>query len=177
MTLLVISCHSWFSNCKLNQRLKANTSNSDATSTPENNKPLLYRDPTSSSFHPKDSGVPLTSFWLYFVTHLCSSPWVIGWLRGSQTPSVSLAWAGHGKMAALASSLIRQRREVKDQPTNRQISNKRKPCPKSNKSLCQKQILILISKVRLCGSRGKKLEKRPGEYEKTLVLLNLNTSH
>ncbi|KAI5104550.1 fibroblast growth factor 11 isoform X1 [Silurus meridionalis] len=65
-------------------------------------------------------------------------------------------------MAALASSLIRQRREVKDQQANRQISNKRKPCPKSNKSLCQKQILILISKVRLCGSRGRKLEKRPG---------------
>ncbi|GAA6106675.1 fibroblast growth factor 11a [Tachysurus ichikawai] len=64
-------------------------------------------------------------------------------------------------MAALASSLIRQRREVKDPQANRQISNKRKPCPKSNKSLCQKQILILISKVRLCGSRGRKLEKRP----------------
>uniref|UniRef100_A0A672NIK5 Fibroblast growth factor 11a n=1 Tax=Sinocyclocheilus grahami TaxID=75366 RepID=A0A672NIK5_SINGR len=53
-------------------------------------------------------------------------------------------------MAALASSLIRQRREVKDPQANRQISTKRKPCPKSNKSLCQKQILILISKVRLC---------------------------
>ncbi|TSN12276.1 Fibroblast growth factor 11 [Bagarius yarrelli] len=72
-------------------------------------------------------------------------------------------------MAALASSLIRQRREVKDQQANRQISNKRKPCPKSNKSLCQKQILILISKVRLCGSRGRKLEKRPGEWNKSLV--------
>uniref|UniRef100_A0A3B4AX38 Fibroblast growth factor 11a n=1 Tax=Periophthalmus magnuspinnatus TaxID=409849 RepID=A0A3B4AX38_9GOBI len=66
-------------------------------------------------------------------------------------------------MAALASSLIRQRREVKDPQQNRQIASKRKPCPKSNKSLCQKQILILISKVRLCGSRGRKMEKRPGE--------------
>ncbi|XP_056298455.1 fibroblast growth factor 11a isoform X1 [Pseudoliparis swirei] len=64
-------------------------------------------------------------------------------------------------MAALASSLIRQRREVKDPQVNRPIPSKRKPCPKSNKSLCQKQILILISKVRLCGSRGRKLEKRP----------------
>ncbi|XP_030610029.1 fibroblast growth factor 11a isoform X2 [Archocentrus centrarchus] len=64
-------------------------------------------------------------------------------------------------MAALASSLIRQRREVKDPQANRQIASKRKPCPKSNKSLCQKQILILISKVRLCGSRGRKMEKRP----------------
>ena len=67
-------------------------------------------------------------------------------------------------MAALASSLIRQRREVKDPQANRQIASKRKPCPKSNKSLCQKQILILISKVRLCGSRGRKMDKRPGEF-------------
>ncbi|MEQ2198044.1 Fibroblast growth factor 11 [Xenoophorus captivus] len=68
-------------------------------------------------------------------------------------------------MAALASSLIRQRREVKDPQANRQIASKRKPCPKSNKSLCQKQILILISKVRLCGSRGRKMEKRPEDWD------------
>ncbi|XP_023699174.1 fibroblast growth factor 11a isoform X3 [Paramormyrops kingsleyae] len=67
-------------------------------------------------------------------------------------------------MAALASSLIRQRREVKDPQANRQVSNKRKPCPKSNKSLCQKQILVLISKVRLCSNRGRRLEKRPVQF-------------
>ncbi|XP_061620270.1 fibroblast growth factor 11a isoform X2 [Phyllopteryx taeniolatus] len=72
-------------------------------------------------------------------------------------------------MAALASSLIRQRREVKDPQTNRQIASKRKPCPKSNKSLCQKQILILISKVRLCGGRGRKMEKRPEPQLKGIV--------
>ncbi len=88
-------------------------------------------------------------------------PWVIGQVGGPLTPSAPNEWAGHSKMAALASSLIRQRREVKDPQANRQISTKRKPCPKSNKSLCQKQILILISKVRLCGSRGRKLEKDP----------------
>lgn len=75
-----------------------------------------------------------------------------------------------GKMAALASSLIRQRREVKDPQANRQIASKRKPCPKSNKSLCQKQILILISKVRLCGSRGRKMEKRPGKFPESLLI-------
>uniref|UniRef100_A0A8C6UJ51 Fibroblast growth factor 11 n=1 Tax=Neogobius melanostomus TaxID=47308 RepID=A0A8C6UJ51_9GOBI len=56
-------------------------------------------------------------------------------------------------MAALASSLIRQKRAVKDDHPNRPVASKRKPCPKSNKSLCQKQILVLISKVRLCGGR------------------------
>ncbi|XP_066506592.1 fibroblast growth factor 11-like [Hoplias malabaricus] len=65
-------------------------------------------------------------------------------------------------MAALASSLIRQKRAVKDDQANRPIANKRKPCPKSNKSLCQKQILVLISKVRLCGGRRGRTEKRPG---------------
>ncbi|KAI9519798.1 Fibroblast growth factor 11 [Dissostichus eleginoides] len=65
-------------------------------------------------------------------------------------------------MAALASSLIRQKRAVKEDPTNRPVVNKRKPCPKSNKSLCQKQILVLISKVRLCGGRKSRNEKRPG---------------
>ncbi|XP_023699173.1 fibroblast growth factor 11a isoform X2 [Paramormyrops kingsleyae] len=72
-------------------------------------------------------------------------------------------------MAALASSLIRQRREVKDPQANRQVSNKRKPCPKSNKSLCQKQILVLISKVRLCSNRGRRLEKRPEPQLKGIV--------
>ncbi|AWP00836.1 putative fibroblast growth factor 11 [Scophthalmus maximus] len=79
-------------------------------------------------------------------------------------------------MAALASSLIRQRREVKDPQANRQIASKRKPCPKSNKSLCQKQILILISKVRLCGSRGRKMEKRPGEFPKAFSLPSCSLS-
>lgn len=72
-------------------------------------------------------------------------------------------------MAALASSLIRQKRAVKDDQTNRPVANKRKPCPKSNKSLCQKQILVLISKVRLCGGRKGRNEKRPG---KSLVLFS-----
>uniref|UniRef100_A0A4W5PWM1 Fibroblast growth factor 11a n=1 Tax=Hucho hucho TaxID=62062 RepID=A0A4W5PWM1_9TELE len=78
-------------------------------------------------------------------------------------------------MAALASSLIRQRREVKDPQANRQVANKRKPCPKANKSLCQKQILLLISKVRLCGNRGRKLEKKPGESIHTVPVKSLDT--
>lgn len=66
-------------------------------------------------------------------------------------------------MAALASTLIRQKRAVKEDHANRPVANKRRPCPKSNKSLCQKQILVLISKVRLCGGRKSQIEKKPGE--------------
>ncbi|XP_068456680.1 fibroblast growth factor 11 isoform X1 [Clinocottus analis] len=72
-------------------------------------------------------------------------------------------------MAALASSLIRQKRAVKEDPGNRPVPNKRKPCPKSNKSLCQKQILVLISKVRLCGGRKARNEKRPDPQLKGIV--------
>ncbi|XP_061818041.1 fibroblast growth factor 11 isoform X1 [Nerophis lumbriciformis] len=72
-------------------------------------------------------------------------------------------------MAALASSLIRQKRAVKEDQTNRPVANKRKPCPKSNKSLCQKQILVLISKVRLCGGRKGRNEKRPDPQLKGIV--------
>uniref|UniRef100_A0A3Q2QLU6 Fibroblast growth factor n=1 Tax=Fundulus heteroclitus TaxID=8078 RepID=A0A3Q2QLU6_FUNHE len=72
-------------------------------------------------------------------------------------------------MAALASSLIRQKRAVKDDQANRPVANKRKPCPKSNKSLCQKQILVLISKVRLCGGRKVRNEKRPEPQLKGIV--------
>ncbi|XP_032389786.1 fibroblast growth factor 11 [Etheostoma spectabile] len=72
-------------------------------------------------------------------------------------------------MAALASSLIRQKRAVKEEQGNRPVANKRKPCPKSNKSLCQKQILVLISKVRLCGGRKSRNEKRPEPQLKGIV--------
>lgn len=72
-------------------------------------------------------------------------------------------------MAALASSLIRQKRAVKDDHPNRPVASKRKPCPKSNKSLCQKQILVLISKVRLCGGRKGRNDKRPEPQLKGIV--------
>ncbi|XP_028277165.1 fibroblast growth factor 11 isoform X2 [Parambassis ranga] len=72
-------------------------------------------------------------------------------------------------MAALASSLIRQKRAVKDDQANRPVANKRRPCPKSNKSLCQKQILVLISKVRLCGGRKGRNDKRPEPQLKGIV--------
>ncbi|CAL8362845.1 unnamed protein product [Lota lota] len=79
-------------------------------------------------------------------------------------------------MAALASSLIRQKRAVKEDPTNRPVVNKRKPSPKSNKSLCQKQILVLISKVRLCGGRKGRNEKKPEPQLKGIVT-RLYSSH
>ncbi|XP_060146913.1 fibroblast growth factor 11 isoform X3 [Globicephala melas] len=49
-------------------------------------------------------------------------------------------------MAALASSLIRQKREVHEPGGSRPVSAQRRVCPRGTKSLCQKQLLILLSK-------------------------------
>ncbi|XP_053114809.1 fibroblast growth factor 11 [Hemicordylus capensis] len=72
-------------------------------------------------------------------------------------------------MAALASSLIRQKREIRDPVASRPVSTQRKVCPRGTKSLCQKQLLILISKVRLCGGRKGRLEKTPEPQLKGIV--------
>uniref|UniRef100_A0A4W3H122 Fibroblast growth factor n=1 Tax=Callorhinchus milii TaxID=7868 RepID=A0A4W3H122_CALMI len=72
-------------------------------------------------------------------------------------------------MAALASSLIRQKRELREPTNSRPVAVKRKACPRGNKSLCQKHILVLIAKVRLCGGRQGRLDKRPDPQLKGVV--------
>ncbi|XP_061444751.1 fibroblast growth factor 11 isoform X2 [Rhineura floridana] len=72
-------------------------------------------------------------------------------------------------MAALASSLIRQKREIRDPVVSRPVAAQRKVCPRGTKSLCQKQLLILISKVRLCGGRKGRLEKTSEPQLKGIV--------
>ncbi|XP_043331531.1 fibroblast growth factor 11 isoform X4 [Cervus elaphus] len=64
-------------------------------------------------------------------------------------------------MAALASSLIRQKREVREPGGSRPVSAQRRVCPRGTKSLCQKQLLILLSKVRLCGGRPARTDRGP----------------
>ncbi|XP_053574378.1 fibroblast growth factor 11 [Bombina bombina] len=72
-------------------------------------------------------------------------------------------------MAALASSLIRQKREVRDAVGPRPAPPQRKVCPRGTKSLCQKQLLFLVSKVRLCGSQRKTLDKDPEPQLKGII--------
>lgn len=80
----------------------------------------------------------------------------------------SACWFGgvssRGAMAALASSLIRQKREVREPGGSRPVSAQRRVCPRGTKSLCQKQLLVLLSKVRLCGGRPARLDRGPGEW-------------
>uniref|UniRef100_A0A7N4NJJ8 Fibroblast growth factor 14 n=1 Tax=Sarcophilus harrisii TaxID=9305 RepID=A0A7N4NJJ8_SARHA len=72
-------------------------------------------------------------------------------------------------MVALASSLIRQKREVPDPGTSRQVSAQWRVCPRGTKSLCQKQILILLSKVRLCVGRRARLDRAPEPQLKGII--------
>ncbi|XP_075062257.1 fibroblast growth factor 11 [Mixophyes fleayi] len=72
-------------------------------------------------------------------------------------------------MAALASSLIRQKREVREQVGPRPVPPQRKVCPRGTKSLCQKQLLFLVSKVRLCGSQRRAHHKDPEPQLKGIV--------
>lgn len=44
------------------------------------------------------------------------------------------------------------------------MSAQRRVCPRGTKSLCQKQLLILLSKVRLCGGRPARPDRGPGEW-------------
>ncbi|XP_069806931.1 fibroblast growth factor 11 isoform X1 [Dendropsophus ebraccatus] len=67
-------------------------------------------------------------------------------------------------MAALASSLIRQKREVKETGGTRPAPPQRKVCPRGTKSLCQKQLLFLVSKVRLLGSQRRSINKDPALF-------------
>ncbi|XP_033278891.1 fibroblast growth factor 11 isoform X2 [Orcinus orca] len=72
-------------------------------------------------------------------------------------------------MAALASSLIRQKREVHEPGGSRPVSTQRRVCPRGTKSLCQKQLLILLSKVRLCGGRPARPDRCPEPQLKGIV--------
>nr|XP_038941042.1 fibroblast growth factor 11 isoform X5 [Rattus norvegicus] len=72
-------------------------------------------------------------------------------------------------MAALASSLIRQKREVREPGGSRPVSAQRRVCPRGTKSLCQKQLLILLSKVRLCGGRPTRQDRGPEPQLKGIV--------
>ncbi|GAB0201187.1 fibroblast growth factor 11-like [Grus japonensis] len=64
-------------------------------------------------------------------------------------------------MAALASSLIRQRRGGRDVPPPRPPGPQRPPGTPGPPSLCQQQLRGLVAKVRGCGRRRRPREKPP----------------
>ncbi|XP_070774403.1 fibroblast growth factor 12a isoform X2 [Enoplosus armatus] len=66
-------------------------------------------------------------------------------------------------MAAIASSLIRQKRQARESNSDRVSTSKRRPSPsKDPRSLCERHFLGVFSKVRFCSGKKRPVRRRPG---------------
>ncbi|KAK1168368.1 fibroblast growth factor 12 isoform X1 [Acipenser oxyrinchus oxyrinchus] len=64
--------------------------------------------------------------------------------------------------AALASSLIRQKRQARESNSDRVSTSKRRPSPsKDGRNLCGRHVLSVFSKVRFCSGKKKPVRRRP----------------
>ncbi len=67
-------------------------------------------------------------------------------------------------MAAIASSLIRQKRQARESNSDRVSASKRRPSPsKDPRSLCERHFLGVFSKVRFCSGKKRPVRRRPGQ--------------
>uniref|UniRef100_A0A665TG88 Fibroblast growth factor 12 n=1 Tax=Echeneis naucrates TaxID=173247 RepID=A0A665TG88_ECHNA len=65
-------------------------------------------------------------------------------------------------MAAIASSLIRQKRQARESNSDRVSTSKRRPSPsKDPRSLCERHFLGVFSKVRFCNGKKRPVRRRP----------------
>ncbi|TRY55359.1 hypothetical protein DNTS_019034 [Danionella cerebrum] len=68
------------------------------------------------------------------------------------------------EMAAIASSLIRQKRQARESNSDRVSASKRRPSPsKDPRSLCERHFLGVFSKVRFCSGKKRPVRRRPGQ--------------
>uniref|UniRef100_A0AAQ4RSC9 Fibroblast growth factor n=1 Tax=Gasterosteus aculeatus aculeatus TaxID=481459 RepID=A0AAQ4RSC9_GASAC len=66
-------------------------------------------------------------------------------------------------MAAIASSLIRQKRQARESNSDRVSTSKRRPSPsKDPRSICERHFLGVFSKVRFCSGKKRPVRRRPG---------------
>uniref|UniRef100_A0A8D0AJB5 Fibroblast growth factor n=1 Tax=Sander lucioperca TaxID=283035 RepID=A0A8D0AJB5_SANLU len=67
-------------------------------------------------------------------------------------------------MAAIASSLIRQKRQARESNSDRVSTSKRRPSPsKDPRSICERHFLGVFSKVRFCSGKKRPVRRRPGQ--------------
>uniref|UniRef100_A0A8C5WS03 Fibroblast growth factor 12 n=1 Tax=Laticauda laticaudata TaxID=8630 RepID=A0A8C5WS03_LATLA len=72
--------------------------------------------------------------------------------------------------AAIASSLIRQKRQARECNGERVSASKRRSGPsKDGRSLCQRRVLGVLGKVRFCGGRERHVRRRPEPQLKGIV--------
>uniref|UniRef100_A0A3B4V4N8 Fibroblast growth factor 12a n=1 Tax=Seriola dumerili TaxID=41447 RepID=A0A3B4V4N8_SERDU len=68
-------------------------------------------------------------------------------------------------MAAIASSLIRQKRQARESNSDRVSTSKRRPSPsKDPRSLCERHFLGVFSKVRFCSGKKRPVRRRPAPH-------------
>uniref|UniRef100_A0A8C7FYM8 Fibroblast growth factor 12a n=1 Tax=Oncorhynchus kisutch TaxID=8019 RepID=A0A8C7FYM8_ONCKI len=64
-------------------------------------------------------------------------------------------------MAAIASSLIRQKRQARESNSDRVSTTKRRPSPsKDPRSICERHFLGVFSKVRFCSGKKRPAARR-----------------
>ncbi|XP_039345535.1 fibroblast growth factor 12 isoform X3 [Mauremys reevesii] len=72
--------------------------------------------------------------------------------------------------AAIASSLIRQKRQARESNSERVTTSKRRSSPsKDGRSLCERHVLGVFSKVRFCSGRKRPVRRRPEPQLKGIV--------
>nr|XP_031309186.1 fibroblast growth factor 12 isoform X3 [Camelus dromedarius] len=72
--------------------------------------------------------------------------------------------------AAIASSLIRQKRQARESNSDRVSASKRRSSPsKDGRSLCERHVLGVFSKVRFCSGRKRPVRRRPEPQLKGIV--------
>lgn len=77
-------------------------------------------------------------------------------------------------MAAIASSLIRQKRQARESNSDRVSTSKRRPSPsKDPRSLCERHFLGVFSKVRFCSGKKRPVRRRPGQCRRFFLFLLL----
>uniref|UniRef100_A0A6Q2X6R1 Fibroblast growth factor 12a n=1 Tax=Esox lucius TaxID=8010 RepID=A0A6Q2X6R1_ESOLU len=72
--------------------------------------------------------------------------------------------------AALASSLIRQKRQAREANSEKVATSKRRTSPsKDPRSLCERHIFTVFSKVRFCSGKKKTVRRKPEPQLKGIV--------
>lgn len=77
--------------------------------------------------------------------------------RAGWTWAVVTFWA---MAAAIASGLIRQKRQAREQHLDRPSTNRRRKSPNKNKGLCNGNLVDIFSKVRIFGLRKRRLRRQ-----------------
>ncbi|KPP72711.1 hypothetical protein Z043_108262 [Scleropages formosus] len=72
--------------------------------------------------------------------------------------------------AAIASGLIRQKRQAREQNISRTSTHRRRKSPSKNKGLCNGNLVDIFSKVRIFGLRKRRLRRQASDYALPLPL-------